>query len=125
MIMEQATSSETQAFLSDVADEMEAVATKLETSNGAVMTRPAGKTNRYLNARFGSKVLYTACYTLSYGVCFPVFVACRYLPKNNQFVEGLVDGGVSANQAADDLLARAEKWRLSRRQAAEESEVDS
>lgn len=123
--MEHATSPETQAFLSDVADEMEAAAAKLETSNGAASTRSAEKPGRYLNAQFGSKVLYTACYTLSYGVCFPVFMACRYIPKNNEFVEGLMDGGSSANRAVDEMMHRAEEWRLSRKQATEHAQQES
>ena len=101
---------DTQDFLSDVADEMEAAAAQLETGGGCSSSATAQGAFAGMaaarNAAFGSKLLYTASYTLSYGLCFPVFVVAKYIPKNNQFVEGLVDGGVSAQRAADSMLNR-------------------
>ncbi len=101
---------DTQDFLSDVADEMEAAAAQLETGGGCSSSAAAQGAFAGMaaarNAAFGSKLLYTASYTLSYGLCFPVFVVAKYIPKNNQFVEGLVDGGVSAQRAADSMLNR-------------------
>lgn len=75
-----------------------------------------------MNASFPSKLVYTACYTLSFGICFPVFAVCHYIPKNNRFVEGLIDGQASANQSVNDLLARAKANRLSRQEATEQSQ---
>ncbi|MES2791492.1 MAG: hypothetical protein V4719_17880 [Planctomycetota bacterium] len=104
--MDSAPPPETQAFLSDVADEMEAAAAQLESANGSASKPCENGEKPSRNKAFGSKLLYTASYTLSYGVCFPVFLVARYVPKNNQFVEGLVDGGASAQRAADNLLHR-------------------
>jgi hypothetical protein len=69
-------------------------------------------------------MVYTACYTLSYGVCFPIFMACKYIPKNNEIVNGLIDGGASANHAVDEMMARAQQWRLARNEAAEAAETE-
>ena len=105
MIMDSAAQPETQAFLSDVADEMEAAAAQLEAGQGAAKSCHVGSAPAR-NGAFASKLLYTASYTLSYGVCFPVFALVRYVPKNNQFVEGLVDGGASAQRAVANMLHR-------------------
>jgi hypothetical protein len=115
-MMSQSTSSDLQATLSEVADKMEAAACELEAA-GSSTPGTSGPMDNYL--QFGSKLIYTACYTLSYGVCFPVFLVCRYVPKNNEVVNGLIDGGVSASHAADEMMARAQQWRLARREAAE------
>lgn len=122
-MLNQSPTENTQAFLSGVADEMEAQASKLESSNGAALHGSSAKSGRYFDTQFFSKMAYTACYTFSYGVCFPVFLACRYVPKNNELVNGLVDGGASANRAVDEMMDRASEWRLSRREAAERAEV--
>lgn len=114
------TSLDSQEFLSGVADSMDAKAAELEASNGAATHCTA--TNRY--QQFGSKMIYTACYTLSYGVCFPVFLACRYIPKNNLVVNGLVDGGASANKAADEMVVKAQKWLVNRHNASEHAAVE-
>ncbi len=117
------TTPETNAFLSDVADKLESAASNLESGVGATTAAVGDWGNKYLNANFASKLAYTACYTLSYGVCFPIFVACHYIPKNNSLVEGLVDGGASANQSADQMLERIKANRLARKQTSEFSEV--
>jgi hypothetical protein len=107
--MDSAPPPETQAFLSDVAAEMEAAAAQLESGTGPAAKSCQGGAAAGRNSAFGSKLLYTASYTLSYGVCFPAFVVARYVPKNNQFVEGLIDGGASAQRAVDNLLHRADQ----------------
>eukprot|EP00475_Leptophrys_vorax_P030736 TRINITY_DN46255_c0_g1_i1.p2 TRINITY_DN46255_c0_g1~~TRINITY_DN46255_c0_g1_i1.p2 ORF type:complete len:134 (-),score=12.43 TRINITY_DN46255_c0_g1_i1:95-496(-) len=119
--MDQIATPDLQSTLSDVADKMEAAAAALDGSGGdaADPSRPLGK-----YVQFGSKMVYTACYTLSYGVCFPIFLASKYVPKNNELVNGLIDGGISASHAADEMMARAEEWRLARREAAEAAEAE-
>ncbi len=104
--MESAAQPETQAFLSDVADEMEAAAAQLEQGGGYAAKSCQGGSAPARSSAFGSKLFYTASYTLSYGVCFPVFFLTRYVPKNNQFVEGLVDGGASAQRAVENMLGQ-------------------
>ena len=115
------TTPETNAFLSDVADKLESAASNLESGVGATTAAVGDWSNKYLNANFASKLAYTACYTLSYGVCFPIFVACHYIPKNNSLVEGLVDGGASANQSVDQMLERVKANRLARKQTSDSS----
>lgn len=112
---------ETNAFLSDVADKLESAASHLETSVGETTAAVSDWSNKYMNANFASKMAYTACYTLAYGVCFPIFVACHYVPKNNRLVEGLVDGGVDANHSVDQMLEKAKARRQDRKQASQES----
>lgn len=104
--MDSAAQPETQAFLSDVADEMEAAAAQLEQGGGYSGKSCQAGSAPARSSAFGSKLFYTASYTLSYGVCFPVFLLTRYVPKNNQFVEGLVDGGASAQRAVDNMLGQ-------------------
>jgi hypothetical protein len=106
------TTHETNAFLADVADKLESAASNLEAGVGATSAAIGGWTSKYANANFASKLAYTACYTLSYGVCFPIFVASHYIPKNNSLVEGLVDGSASANSSADQFLERVKSGRL-------------
>lgn len=115
-------SQDSQHDYSGIADQFEAKASELEAANGAAFSSTAAPTCRYLT--FGSKLAYTACYTLSYGVCFPVFLACRYVPKNNELVNGLVDGGKSANKAVDELMSRARDWRISRQESAVKSQQE-
>ena len=123
--MDQTTSQDTQEFLSGVANELDAQASKMEAANGAVDTGASCKTGRRIDAQFASKMVYTACYTLSYGICFPIFAVCRYIPKNNELVNGLIDGGVSANHSVDEMMERAKKWRLARCDAAEHAEEEA
>ncbi len=108
------TSPETNAFLADVADKLESAASNLEAGVGATSAAIGGWTSKYANANFTSKLAYTACWTFSYGVCFPIFVACHYIPKNNSLVDGLVDGGASANTSVDQFMERAKAGRLAR-----------
>ncbi len=108
------TSPETNAFLADVADKLESAAANLEAGVGATSAAVGGWTSKYANANFASKLAYTACYTFSYGVCFPIFVACHYIPKNNSLVDGFVDGGASANSSVDQFMERARSGRLAR-----------
>lgn len=110
-------------MFSGAAAACERKADELDGLNGAASQGSTPKPGRYF--QFGSKVVYTACYTLSYGVCFPIFMACRYIPKNNELVNGLVDGGASANHAVDEMMDRAEQWRLARREASERAAQES
>ena len=114
---------ETGDFLSSVADELEAQAGELESVNGAAKHYESSP-GWHFDSNFGGKMVYTACYTLSYGICFPVFWACQYVPKNNEFVHGLVDGGTSASTAVDGMMERVKEWRLARSEATEQTEEE-
>lgn len=96
------------------ADGVDAVVANMESEGAHVVSACDAKSSLHKSVRFGKKVVYTTCYMLSYGVCFPVFVAARYVPKNNQFVHGLIDGSEAAKVAVDEYLKRAEEQRLAR-----------
>lgn len=53
---------------------------------------------------FVSRLTYTTCYAVSYGVVFPSLLLARAVPKDNAIVHGLVDG---ARAARDALEGRA------------------
>ncbi len=114
-------SADTQAFLSGVADQIEAEAAKLESVNGVHSAPAASESRPNSSAQFLSKTVYTASYTVAYGVCFPIFLACRYVPKQNPFVNGLVDGSESANQSAEEVVDRVNDWVAARKQGATSS----
>lgn len=46
-----------------------------------------------------SKVVYAACYYLSYGVVFPTVLVASYIPTNNPICHGLIDGAQAAAEA--------------------------
>ena len=58
---------------------------------------------------FLASSMYRTCSVMSFGVVFPVVFAAWYVPKNNVFVSGLIDG----SQAAIDAVARMEAARES------------
>lgn len=98
-------------FLNEVADQMDATADQLDSctngqNNGRVIDASAASRGVF-GIRFAEKLVYTTSYTLSFGVCFPVFLACHYIPKNNPLVRGLIAGGRDASSKADALLTRS------------------
>jgi hypothetical protein len=54
---------------------------------------------------FLSRLTYTTCYAVSYGVVFPTLLVARAVPKDNAIVNGLVDG---ARAARDSLETRSQ-----------------
>lgn len=48
---------------------------------------------------FVSRLTYTTCYAVSYGVVFPSLLVARAVPKENAIVNGLVDGARAARDA--------------------------
>ncbi len=49
---------------------------------------------------FFSRLAYTTCYAVSYGVVFPTLLMAGAVPKENALVHGLVDGARAARDAA-------------------------
>ncbi len=45
---------------------------------------------------FLSRLTYTTCYAVSYGVVFPTVLVARAVPKDNVIVQGLVEGAHAA-----------------------------
>ena len=107
--METAQDQNSQAFLNEVANAMDAAADQMDRSaNG----RPAELTttnHEIWQPKFAQKLIYTSCYTLSFGICFPTFLACRYIPKNNSLVQGMIDGGAAATRDVDAWLAKVQE----------------
>lgn len=50
-----------------------------------------------------SRMIYNACYYLSYGVVFPTVFVARTIPQNNPVVHGLIDGAHAAMDMVQDL----------------------
>ena len=50
---------------------------------------------------FLSRLTYTTCYAVSYGVVFPTLFVARVVPKDNAIVNGLVDGARAARDTLD------------------------
>jgi hypothetical protein len=48
--------------------------------------------------RFMSRMIYTTCYGLSYGIVFPTMMVVRMVPKDNALVHGLIDGAIAARE---------------------------
>ena len=108
-----------QAFLNDVADAMDAAADQMDSSaNGqpAALTTTNGE---IWQPKFAQKLIYTSCYTLSFGVCFPTFLLCRYVPRNNPLIQGMMDGSAAATRDVDAWLAKVQD---SKQRAAEAKE---
>ena len=55
--------------------------------------------------QFMSRLVYTSCYGLSYGVVFPVMLVARMVPKDNAMVHGLVDGAIAAREQVEGWSA--------------------
>lgn len=98
-----------QAFLNEVADAMESAASQIDESS-AVQTMGLVTTNSHVGkAKFAPRLVYSTCYSLSFGVCFTTFLVCRYVPKNNSLVQGIISGGAAATNDVDAWLARRQE----------------
>jgi hypothetical protein len=70
---------------------------------GAADARDAANRTWTATERFVSRCLYTACYTVSYGVVFPSVLLARSIPVNNAAVRGLIDGANAARLKVDEI----------------------
>jgi hypothetical protein len=66
--------------------------------DGAADAREAAARAWSATSLFVSRFVYTACYTVSYGVVFPTTLLAYSIPKNNAAVRGLVEGAQAAIQ---------------------------
>ncbi len=55
---------------------------------------------------FLSRLVYTTCYSLSYGVVLPTIWVARSIPPDNSVVNGLAAGAKAAIEAVDQLKNR-------------------
>ncbi len=57
-------------------------------------------------SRFVAKVVYTTCYSISYGVVFPAAWIAKSVPSDNAVVNGLSEGARAAIDAVDEMKSR-------------------
>ncbi len=87
-------------------DPMKTIADALESAvqaakDGATNAREAAQEFLPESGSVLSKVAYNTCYAISYGLVFPSVLIAQSIPKDNAFVNGLIDGA----HAAKDLVA--------------------
>jgi hypothetical protein len=92
-------------------DPMKTVADALEkavqTASGSVADAKATLEKSLPGAtRFMSRLVYTTCYSLSYGIVFPTVWVARSIPPDNALVSGLTEGAKAAIEAVDQLKNR-------------------
>lgn len=54
---------------------------------------------------FLSRLTYSTCYAVSYGVVFPTLLVARTVPRDNAIVNGLMDGARAARGAVESRLS--------------------
>lgn len=79
--------------------------------DGAADAREAATRTWAASSLFASRFVYTTCYTVSYGVVFPVMLLARSIPQNNSAVRGLVDGAQAAIRKAEQLQCASNETR--------------
>ncbi len=71
--------------------------------DGAADAREAATRTWEATSLFVSRLVYTTCYTCSYGIVFPAVLLARSIPRNNAAVHGLIDGAHAAKQKVEEL----------------------
>jgi hypothetical protein len=71
--------------------------------DGAADAREAATRTWDATSRFASRFVYTTCYSLSYGMVFPVMLLAHAIPRDNEAVRGLIDGAQAAIHKVDQL----------------------
>src|SRR5262245_2620821 len=69
--------------------------------DGASDAREAAERTWSALSLFACRLVYTTCYTVSYGVVFPSVLLARSIPKENAAVRGFVDGAHAARVAVN------------------------
>jgi len=98
-------SSAVNSSLDSVSGTMDLVANAAR--NGAADARAAASRVLSSTGVFLSRVVYSAAYTISYGVVFPAAIVARAIPQNNAAVRGLIEGAHAASHRADSILGRS------------------
>jgi hypothetical protein len=71
--------------------------------DGAADAREAAERTWAATSLFMSRLVYTTCYTVSYGVVFPAMFVAQVIPRNNAAVQGFVDGTRAAIDKVDQF----------------------
>lgn len=93
------------------ADPIKAVADAMDAAVKAAQEGAEGARETVAEAlpaagQFLSRMVYNACYGLSYGVVFPTMLAVRAIPKDNAAVHGFVDGAQAALDMVDEMKSK-------------------
>jgi hypothetical protein len=72
-------------------------------SDGAGDARAAATRTWDATSQFASRCVYTTCFTVSYGVVFPVILLSRVIPRNNDAVRAMIDGAHAAMRKVDQV----------------------
>jgi hypothetical protein len=75
--------------------------------DGAADARAAAARTWARTSLFVCRFVYTACYTVSYGLVFPSALLAHSIPRNNAAVRGLIDGAHAAILQVDQLRGAA------------------
>jgi hypothetical protein len=76
---------------------------KRAAQDGAADAREAAHRTWAATSLFMSRFVYTTCYTLSYGVVFPVTLCVQAIPRDNAAVRGLIDGAQAAKHKVEEI----------------------
>ena len=74
---------------------------KEASQRGAADAREAAVRTWTAAGRLVNRLVYTSCYTASYGLVFPAVMLARCIPLNNAAVRGMIDGAHAA--AVDEV----------------------
>jgi len=88
--------------LAAIGDAMQSAASSV--SQGASAARDAAEKALPSVGLFANRLVYTTCYTVSYGVVFPLALVALSVPQNNPLVHGLIDGSRAARNKVDEIL---------------------
>jgi hypothetical protein len=73
--------------------------------DGASDARAAAIRTWDATGEFASKCVYSACFTVSYGVVFPVMLLARVIPRSNEAVRAMIDGAQAAIRKVDEVAS--------------------
>jgi hypothetical protein len=71
--------------------------------DGAGDARAAATRTWDATSQIASRFVYSTCFTVSYGVVFPVVLLARVIPRNNEAVRAMIDGAHAAIRKVDQL----------------------
>jgi hypothetical protein len=71
--------------------------------DGAADAQEAATRTWDATSLFASRLVYSTCYSLSYGLVFPAMLLAHAIPRNNEAVRGLIDGAHAAILKVDQL----------------------
>jgi len=94
-----------EVLLNEIADKMEATADHLDSCPTEQVAEMPAAGGGIWSLKFAEKLVYTSCYTVSFGACLPsVFRGAFSFRKNNPLVQGL------NSPVAPQRSAKADAW---------------